>query len=84
MQKRYLIVTCLQQEKKFHYPLPLGPVDVSEAKLLDKETIKFIISQTTQLNKGFRSAQSFFSVENPLNPQVAENKKLRQRLEMLR
>ncbi len=68
MQKRYMILTCLQQERKFHYPLPLGPVDVQQVKSLDKETAKFLISQATQCDKGFRSAQSFFSPENPHNP----------------
>lgn len=45
MQKRYLILTSLQGEKKYHYPLPLSPVDVAEVKMLDKDTVKFIIKQ---------------------------------------
>ena len=48
MQKRYLIVTSLEGDKKYHYPLPLAPVEVSEVKMLDKETVKFIIKQMGQ------------------------------------
>jgi hypothetical protein len=45
MQKRYLIVTAIDADKKYHYPLPLVPVDVSDAKVLDKDTVKFMIKQ---------------------------------------
>jgi hypothetical protein len=45
MQKRYLIVTSIDAEKKYHYPLPLAPVDLSDTKVLDKDTVKFMIKQ---------------------------------------
>lgn len=43
MQKRYLILTTLGNEKKFHYPLPLAPIDITDVRTIDKETVKFII-----------------------------------------
>lgn len=43
LSKRYLILTALVGERKFHYPLPLQPVDISDLKTLDKDTVKFMI-----------------------------------------
>ncbi len=87
-QKRYVILTLLIEDKKYHYPLPLAPIDTTEVKLLDKDTIKFIIKNTskklTTSSVQSRTAQSFFSAENTKHPQVAENRKLRQKLEMLK
>ena len=51
LQKRYLIVTQLFGEKKFHYPLPLAPVDTSDVRLLDKETMRFVIKNMGQTLK---------------------------------
>ena len=48
MQKRYLILTTLANEKKFHYPLPLAPVDITDVRTLDKETVKFVIKHAGQ------------------------------------
>ncbi len=45
MQKRYLILTTVVADKKYHYPLPLAPVDVRQVKTLDKETVKFVVKQ---------------------------------------
>ena len=88
MQKRYLIVTQLLGEKKFHYPLPLAPVDTSDVRLLDKETMKFVIKNMGQTLKNneieTRSVYSFFSAENPKHPQVSENRKLQHKLTMLK
>jgi hypothetical protein len=47
LQKRYLILTLLLEDKKYHYPLPLAPIDTTEVKLLDKDTMKFIIKSTS-------------------------------------
>jgi hypothetical protein len=84
LQKRYLILTTLENEKKFHVPLPLSPVDISETKTLDKETVKFVIKNVAdqrrslhETSSSHRTAQSFFSAQNPHNPQVAENRKLK-------
>ena len=71
-QKRYMILTLLVEDKKYHYPLPLAPIDTTEVKLLDKDTIKFIIKNTskklTTSNVQSRTAQSFFSAENTKHP----------------
>jgi len=32
-------------EKKYHYPMPLAPIDIAQVKLLDKDTVKFMIKQ---------------------------------------
>lgn len=83
-----MILTSLVEEKKYHYPLPLAPIDTTEVKMLDKDTIKFIIKNTskklTNNNVQSKTAQSFFSAENTKHPQVAENRKLKQKLEMLK
>lgn len=72
MTKRYLILTILKGDKKYHYPMPLSPVEISNLRLLDKDTAKFMIKQMsnklTQPVQAMKTAQSFFSSENPHNP----------------
>lgn len=85
-QKRYFIVTCLVEGRKFHLPLPMSPLDTSQPHLLDKDTVKLLIGKIRE-TKGSEmgaSAQSFFSKSNKSHPSVNENAKLAKKLAMLK
>lgn len=85
LSKRYFIITCLQDGRKFHYPLPLAPIDTTQPHTLDKDTVKLLISKIRESkNASASDAQSFFSKSNASHPSVAENAKLAKKLAMLK
>ena len=48
-QKKYLVVTQIVGEHKVHYPMPLSIVETSQLHLVDRDTMKLMITRMSRV-----------------------------------
>jgi hypothetical protein len=58
-QKKYLVVTLIAGDHKVHYPLPLSIVEASQPHLVDRDTMKMMISNMARILQESASKSSF-------------------------